>query len=105
MMAEPSTEMPSTSVGPLPVQKIAAPPDPTKCVACERVFRLGDYVCLPNEPPQLLFCRTCFSKDRVPGKVFLYQGGKASSVGRARLLKNKTRLERMAKKQAKGKKR
>jgi len=104
MMADPPTSMPTTPP-PRPPESKVAPPDPTKCAACDRVFKLGDYVCLPNEPPALLFCRTCFAKDRVPGRVFLYQAGKVSSVARARLLKNQKRLARMAKNQAKARKR
>jgi hypothetical protein len=53
----------------------------------------------------LTFCKTCFAKDNVPGRILLYTvSAKSSSVDRARLLKNKKRLERMAKAQAKGKK-
>ena len=103
MMAEPSTEMPTTPPPLSPQEEVS---DHSKCVSCGRKFKLGDYVCLPLKPPVLTFCKTCFSKDNVPGRILLYTvSAKPSSMDRERLLKNKKRLERMAKKQAKGKKR
>ena len=74
-----------------------------RCSLCERTFRFGDYLYLVEGQEKKILCRSCFSHGKgQKARLLLVTNGAVSTVGRDRIAKRAKKLQRLSKKQGKG---